>query len=238
MTALEPIVEVRDLRFAWAAGQAPVLNIPDLTLRRGETVFLHGRSGSGKSTLLSLLSGVSVPGTGSVEVLGQSLAQMSSAARDAFRADHIGLIFQMFNLLPFLDVRQNVLMGCRFSALRRSRADAAAGQHGSRGEAERLLDALGLDPRRMGRTPVGRLSAGQQQRVAAARALIGRPEVLLADEPTSALDSETREDFLRLLFSECRQSMTTVLFVSHDRSLTGLFDRVLDLQQVNRVQVA
>jgi putative ABC transport system ATP-binding protein len=162
---------------------------------------------------------------------------MSSSVRDAFRADHIGLIFQMFNLLPFLDVRQNVLMGCRFSALRRSRADAVA-REDSGGEAERLLDALGLDARRMGHTPVGRLSVGQQQRVAAARALIGRPEVVLADEPTSALDSETREDFLRLLFSECRRSMTTLLFVSHDRSLTGLFDRVLDLQQINRVQVA
>jgi len=222
----ETAIEVEDLRFEWITGE-PVLDIPSFVVARGERVFLQGPSGSGKSTLLGLIGAVLVPRKGSVRVLGTDVGTLPSAARDRFRADHIGFVFQMFNLLPYLGVLENVVLPTRFSARRRERAgDVVA-------EARRLLDALGIgDPGLLSRD-VGRLSIGQQQRVAVARALLGRPDVLIADEPTSALDAGTREAFLELLMGECRAAGTTLLFVSHDTALGALFDRSLGLGSVN-----
>ncbi|WPO99491.1 ABC transporter ATP-binding protein [Pseudomonas sp. HR96] len=227
----QALIELRDLRFAWP-GQATLLDIPALTLQAGETLFLKGPSGSGKTTLLSLLGGVQMPGAGSVQVLGQALGELGQAARDRFRVDHTGYIFQQFNLLPFLSVRENVELPCRFSRLRHQRARQ---RHGSVDHAARhLLAHLGLkDPALLERR-AGTLSIGQQQRVAAARALIGQPELVIADEPTSALDTETREAFLRLLFDECRAAGASLLFVSHDQGLAPLFDRALSLAELNR----
>jgi putative ABC transport system ATP-binding protein len=223
----ENAIEVKGLRFEWVAGE-PVLDIPSFVVARGERVFLEGPSGSGKSTLLGLIGGVLPPREGSVRVLGTDLGKLPSTARDRFRADHIGFVFQMFNLLPYLGVLDNVVLPASFSVRRRERAgDVLA-------EARRLLDALGIgDPGLLSRD-VGRLSIGQQQRVAVARALLGRPDVLIADEPTSALDAGTREAFLELLMSECRATGTTLLFVSHDTALGSLFDRSLGLGAVNR----
>lgn len=226
------LLEIEGLGFAWP-GQTELLDIPSFVLEAGERVFLKGPSGSGKTTLLGLLGGVQKAGRGRVRLLGSDLGQMSAAARDRFRADHSGYIFQQFNLLPFLGVRENVQMPCRFSGLRAQRARQ---RHGSVEQAAgHLLERLGLDPALFGRR-ADSLSIGQQQRVAAARALIGQPELVIADEPTSSLDADSREAFLTLLFEECRAAGASLLFVSHDQSLAGLFDRSLDLNQLNRAQ--
>jgi putative ABC transport system ATP-binding protein len=226
----QALIELTDLGFAWP-GQAELLDIPSFTLRRGESLFLKGPSGSGKTTLLGLLGGVQKPGRGSLKLLGQELAQMSSGARDRFRVDHTGYIFQQFNLLPFLSVRENVELPCRFS---RSRAQRASERHGSVDDAAALLlEHLGLKAELLERR-ADSLSIGQQQRVAAARALIGQPELVIADEPTSALDHDAREAFLQLLFAECRAAGASLLFVSHDQSLSPLFDRSLSLAELNR----
>jgi putative ABC transport system ATP-binding protein len=221
-------VDLRDVRFAWP-GQAACIDLPALTLDKGERVFLHGPSGSGKSTLLGLLGGVLLPATGSVTVLGQSLGALSAPARDRFRADHLGIIFQQFNLISYLSVLDNVRLPCRFSA-RRARACVDEGEVNA---ATRLLAHLEIAPDLFDR-PAAALSVGQQQRVAAARALIGGPELLIADEPTSALDSARQHAFLDLLASECAVNKTTLLFVSHDERLAARFDRVLDLRSINR----
>ena len=222
-----PAIELRDMCFGWQPG-APVLAIPRFVVERGERVFLHGPSGSGKSTLLGLVGGVVEPGSGAVRLLGQDLAALSRSGRDAFRAEHLGIIFQLFNLVPYLSVLENVLLPLRFSRKRRARiADPRA-------EALRLLAALGLQDRDLLRRKVTALSVGQQQRVAAARALLGRAEILVADEPTSSLDADARESFLRLLMQECAAAGTSVLFVSHDHALGAWFDRSVSLQEINR----
>ncbi|UAW98106.1 ABC transporter ATP-binding protein [Halopseudomonas nanhaiensis] len=224
------IIHIESLRYAWP-GQPPLLAIDDLRLGRGERVFLKGPSGSGKTTLLGLIGGVHRPGSGVVRLLGKDLAALSSAGRDRFRADHTGYIFQMFNLLPYLSVIDNVTLACRFSALRCKRALA---EHDNLEAAARtLLIGLGLQEAQL-RKPVNELSVGQQQRVAAARALIGKPELIIADEPTSALDADTREVFIRILFDECARAGTSLLFVSHDASLENLFDRSLSLERLNQ----
>lgn len=224
------LIELTDLGFAWP-GQPELLDIPSFRLERGERLFLKGPSGSGKTTLLGLLGGVQLPQRGSVRLLGKELTALSAGARDRFRVDHSGYIFQQFNLLPFLGVRDNVELPCRFSPLR---AERARQRHGSvAAAAATLLEHLGLGADLHARR-ADQLSIGQQQRVAAARALIGQPELVIADEPTSALDADTREAFLALLFAECRAAGASLLFVSHDQSLAPLFDRHLALDQLNR----
>ncbi len=224
-------VELRDVGFAWPGGP-PLLAIDRFDVAPGERVFVSGPSGCGKSTLLALIGGVLLPSRGTVQVLGESLGEMRAARRDALRVDRIGFIFQMFNLLPYLSVRDNVALPCQFSARRRDRALSEATD--VRTEAGRLLGQLGLnDPALLDRR-VTQLSIGQQQRVAAARALIGRPELLIADEPTSSLDADARADFLDLLMAECRSAGSAIVFVSHDRSLASRFDRQVDLPALNQ----
>lgn len=224
------LLELHDLGFAWP-GQAELLDIPHFALQSGESLFLKGPSGSGKTTLLGLLGGVQKAGRGSIRLLGTELGSLGAGARDRFRVDHTGYIFQQFNLLPFLSVRENVELPCHFS---KSRAGRARQRHGSIDQAAAtLLEHLGLKPELLERR-ADALSIGQQQRVAAARALIGQPELVIADEPTSALDADSREAFIRLLFAECREAGSSLLFVSHDQSLAPLFDRSLSLAELNR----
>ncbi|MDU7556553.1 MULTISPECIES: ABC transporter ATP-binding protein [unclassified Pseudomonas] len=227
----QALIELNDLSFSWP-GQPVLLDIPAFRLEPGETLFLKGPSGSGKTTLLGLLGGVQKASQGTIRLLGQELSELGSGARDRFRVDHTGYIFQQFNLLPFLSVRENVELPCHFSKLRASRA---AQRHGSVVKAaQTLLAHLGLkDPALLERR-ADSLSIGQQQRVAAARALIGQPELVIADEPTSALDADAREAFIQLLFAECREAGASLLFVSHDQSLATLFDRNLSLSELNR----
>lgn len=222
-----PAVDLEEVAYAWVPGR-PVIDVPRFTVARGERVFLKGPSGSGKSTLLGLVGGVLTPARGHVRILGRDLGAMRGAERDAFRAAHVGFVFQMFNLVPYLSVLENVVLPTRFSRERRAKVpDPAA-------EAHRLLGALGLGAAEVERRNVTELSIGQQQRVAAARALLGRPDLIVADEPTSALDWDARESFLALLMRECAAAGTTLLFVSHDVSLGRLFDRSVALAELNR----
>lgn len=225
------VINIEKLGFRWSETGPWVLDFDALQVDAGEQVFIEGPSGSGKSTLLSLLAGVTTAQRGSVRVLDQPLEQLGNSARDHFRADHIGYIFQMFNLIPYLSVIDNVVLPCRFSQRRRDKAL----QRGAAldDEARRLLGHLDMDDETLLERPVNTLSVGQQQRVAAARALMGSPELLIADEPTSSLDSDLREAFVRLLFDECNAVGSTLVFVSHDRALETLFDRTVRLATLN-----
>ncbi len=225
-------IDISGLSFAWD-GRDSILKIGSVQINRGERVFIEGPSGSGKSTLLSLIAGVIAPQEGKIIVNGTHLNALSGADRDRFRADHIGFIYQMFNLIPYLSVVENVTLPCRFSQRRR---EQSAGRSSTiEKEAMRLLNILGMDGARDINKPATDLSVGQQQRVAAARALIGRPEIIIADEPTSSLDTDHRKAFIRLLFKECDRGKTTLVFVSHDRSLEKLFDRTIRLNDINLV---
>jgi len=226
------VVALRDVRFAWSASAGNVVNIDQLDIVPGERVFIAGPSGSGKSTLLSLLGGVVTPQHGTVAVLGVNLAELTGWHRDRFRADHIGFLFQLFNLVPYLSMVDNVTLPCRFSQSRRERAVERSGS--LQAEALRLLRQLELDQPALLKRAVTDLSIGQQQRVAAARALIGAPALIIADEPTSALDEGTRERFLELLFGETDSLGTTLLFVSHDTRLGALFSRRIAFADLNR----
>jgi len=225
-------IELSKLRFSWNRTQV-ILNIDHLCIKHGERIFIAGPSGSGKTTLLNLIAGITVPQSGMVNVSGQQMNSLGGAARDRFRADHIGFIFQMFNLVPYLSVVENVTLPCRFSALRRNRAVSQSAS--VENEAVRLLKKLGLDEKTAIWQPATELSVGQQQRVAAARALIGSPDIIIADEPTSSLDQAHREAFIQLLFKECNPKTNTIVFVSHDMSLEKLFDRTLQLKDINLV---
>ncbi|SDL33538.1 putative ABC transport system ATP-binding protein [Aliiruegeria lutimaris] len=224
------VLRISDLAYQWPGAAKPVLRVQDLGMTNEERVFLRGASGSGKSTLLAAIAGVVDVPAGSIAVAGTDVGQLKSGARDRFRVDHVGLIFQMFNLIPWQSALENVLMPCRFSRRRRERAGADP-----KLSALRLLDELGLSDPTLVSALAMSLSVGQQQRVAAARALIGAPDLILADEPTSALDEDAKTSFLDLLKRECASVGSALLFVSHDRSLEEGFDRVLDITEVNKV---
>jgi putative ABC transport system ATP-binding protein len=221
------VLTLNDVFFAWPGDGQDRVAINQLHVAAGSTLFVHGPSGCGKSTLLGLMAGVLLPRQGTVSLLGQSWAALKSGARDRRRADHVGVVFQQFNLLPYLSVLDNVLLPCRFSALRASRC-AAGPQHA----AHNLLERVGLPAALWGRR-ADALSVGQQQRVAAARALIGQPELVIADEPTSALDAALRDDFMQLLLGACAAGGSTLVFVSHDERLAAHFDERLSLPSLN-----
>jgi putative ABC transport system ATP-binding protein len=224
-----PAIRLTDISFRWRPRDEFELKVPAFVLGRNERILLVGPSGSGKSTLLSLIAGVAVPRAGRVEVIGADLTAMSGAARDRFRADHIGIIFQMFNLIPYLSAIDNVLLPLQVSKHRRARvANGAPPEQ----EARRLLSRLGLDPNVFARKVPTELSVGQQQRVAVARALIGRPEVIIADEPTSSLDRDRQVAFVTLLREEVQAAGAALLLVSHDLSLTQHLDRVVALDDI------
>jgi putative ABC transport system ATP-binding protein len=228
-----PVIKIENLIFRYPKADSTCLDIREFHAEAGERIFMYGPSGSGKSTLLGLLGGVLTPETGYISLLGHELTTMTPSARDKLRADHIGFVFQQFNLIPYLSVIDNVLLSCRFSARRRNRTMATGNT--LHDEAVRLLDHLDIAPALRHR-PVTQLSVGQQQRVAAARALIGRPEIVIADEPTSALDAERQTAFLALLSRECIAADATLLFVSHDRRLAAGFSREIALPSLNRAR--
>lgn len=218
-------LQLNDVRYRWPGRTSFGLYIPKLNLAPAETVLLLGESGSGKSTLLSLICGTITAQSGRVCVGGTDIASLTAGERDRFRAEQIGLIFQQFNLLPFASVQDNILLPLKFAPGRRKQVSDLGS------EARRLCLELGL-PSEVMTMRAGALSVGQQQRVAAARALIGTPPLIVADEPTSSLDAATQATFLELLFAQSRANDTTLLMVSHDARLSNQFDRVIQMSDI------
>jgi len=227
-------VLVRDVIFVWPSSTTAILKIENLNIPENSKTLIQGPSGSGKTTLLSLLAGILLPTSGQAVVLSEDLTRLNSKKRDAFRVDQIGFLFQQFNLIPYLNLIENVLLPCRFSRVRYQNAGNT--ESGLKNEACRLLNLLGLEPEKFSHLATQKLSVGQQQRVAAARALIGNPKLILADEPTSALDPENRLAFLELIFKEFSKNQTTLIMVSHDTSLSTQFDQVIDLDVLNQAR--
>lgn len=223
-------ITLKHVGFRWPGAQHATLDIPQLVISRGEQVLLRGASGCGKSTLLSLIAGIHQPLTGSVEVLDHDLGQLSQRQRDQLRANEIGYIFQQFNLLPYLSALDNVALACQFSPARqqRLRQQGLTIQQAS----TELLQRLGLNTAQQ-QAKAEQLSVGQQQRVAAARALLGAPALIIADEPTSALDQAHRDAFIDVLFAQCAAQQSTLLFVTHDATLAKHFGRVIEFTQLN-----
>ena len=219
-------ISIESLIHTWPGQSHATLDIKELNINAGDTFFIHGASGSGKSTLLNILAGVLSIQSGKLKVLGQNFATMSHAQRDKFRADNIGYIFQQFNLLPYLTVMENVTLPCHAS---KQRERNAIEQYGSVEEAAHYgLTSLNI-PKALFHTSVMRLSVGQQQRVAAARALIGNPSIIIADEPTSALDHDNIQNFMETLKQKCSEINSTLVFVSHDRTLAEFFGQSMTL---------
>ena len=216
-------VELNGLVFQFDADVGPVLRIPSWKVMAGDRVFLQGQSGSGKSTLLALMAGLEVPTQGEVSVLGEIVSAMAPRKRDRFRANHIGVVFQQFNLIPYLSVIDNILLAAQFG----ERQDRP--MHTRTLE---LLDRVNLEAALYERR-ASDLSIGQQQRVAIVRALINEPALLLVDEPTSALDHENRDSFLALLLEILDESNCSMVFVSHDPTIGQYFDHQVVLNEIN-----
>jgi putative ABC transport system ATP-binding protein len=220
-------IQLNDVRFAYP--EAPndcVLNIKSWSVSDQEHVFVHGPSGGGKSTLLNLLSGMLDASDGEVNVLGQRLNSMGARQRDRFRANHIGYIFQQFNLVPYIDAIDNIQLAHQFSNQQP--------QSSLFDEIKSLLSTFHI-PQSEWHKPVGKLSIGQQQRIAIARAMINKPELLIADEPTSSLDHNNRDNFMSELMAMASEHRVTLLFVSHDMSLANYFGRTDALSEINTV---
>ena len=219
-------LELRNIEFSWPQQSKPLFAIPELTLQQGQTLFIGGPSGSGKTSLLSLITAIQVAGQGTCRVLGTDLTQLSPSARDRFRGEHLGLIFQQFNLLPFLTVQENIELP---SKLFNSRLQKSVQLFGSvQAHLNHLCDALHLESALQHRQ-ANLLSVGEQQRVAAARALLGCPALIVADEPTSALDEDNKLDFLKLLLSTASAQNTSVVTVSHDLRIAAMFDQTFSM---------
>lgn len=232
MTNPSECIRLTDIAFRWPNNTGNTIDIPSLHLDKGETLFIHGASGSGKTTLLNLITGVLSPYQGKIEILGSDLSKEKPTVRDQYRVDHFGIIFQQFNLIPYLNVLENITLPCSFSLRRSTKIDVE--RKTLTEESQRLLQSLGFADANIAYRNVTELSTGQQQRVAAARALIGAPEIIIADEPTSSLDADAKQGFLTLLFQEISKSGSSLIFVSHDRSLAAEFDRVLSFEDINK----
>jgi putative ABC transport system ATP-binding protein len=217
------LVSIKDLKFKYPDQDSWVLNISDFSISEGEKVFLHGPSGCGKSTLLEILSGILKPEAGRVRISNCKLEEMSNSERDRFRAENLSYIFQSFNLIPYLSAKDNILLPLGFSKSQIKKI--------SDDELFYLTDKLGISSLLEKRPSA--LSVGQQQRVAAARALICKPKLILADEPTSALDQDRREKFIEIFFELTSKNHTSVIFVSHDKTLASLFDRSVNFFDIN-----
>ena len=223
-------IELANIRFHYSKRpNHRVLNIPSWSLSVAEQAFVHGPSGGGKSTLLGLLSGMLTAVEGQVAVLGERLDQLNSRQRDQFRAENIGYVFQQFNLMPYLNATDNLLLATRFSKHKNTRA--------LKDEIKDLFSALNISEKEWS-VPTRDLSIGQQQRVAIARALINKPKLLIADEPTSSLDKANTDAFMKLLMPMVKDNQMTLLFVSHDLSLSSYFERVESLDDFNHLEAS
>jgi len=218
------IIELDSLEIIFDSGKEhfKVLDIPHWQVAEGGQVAIFGPSGSGKSTFLHTLAGLLPISSGKLSVCGQALEGMSEAKRDQFRAQYVGYIYQNFNLLQGFTALENVLLGMTFSP-RKSDPE----------EAKRLLDEVGLSHRL--KYHPSQMSSGEQQRVAVARALANRPKLLLADEPTASLHPVNKEDVLRILLDICNRHGCTLVLVTHEREVIGLFENTVTFLEFNRV---
>ena len=219
------MITIQNLSFSYSTPSPFSLQIPFAEFKKNSRIFIDGPSGCGKTTYLNLITGLMSPDSGDITILDTSLSQLSPSQKDQFRADHFGIIFQQFNLIPYLSVIENIILSCTFSTIKKDRVLNSSPSLDN--EANRLCHRLELDS--LIDRPVNELSIGQQQRVAIARALIGQPEIIVADEPTSALDTSRKHQFMSLLMDECRQYQSTLIFVSHDTGLASDFDQVIHL---------
>ena len=221
----ESIIKIDSVRFYWSKKSNFKIFVPNLEIKKGEKVLLLGESGSGKTTLLSLMCGFLNPLSGNISINGNTINQLSSKTRDEYRADNIGIIFQQFNLLPYANVVDNVLLPLYFSKVRSSNVS------NKKEKVIELFKQLRL-PDDIAQFRASSLSMGQQQRVAVARALIGNPSLIIADEPTSSLDADAQKIFLNLIFEQISENNSTLLMVSHDKSLSNQFDRLIDINEI------
>ena len=219
------IVKIESLRFQWSKNNNFKIFVPKLEVGRGKKVLFLGESGSGKTTLLSLICGFLEPLSGSISINDKIISDLTSTNKDAYRSDNIGIIFQQFNLLPYANVIDNIILPLYFSKQRSKKVENKINA------AMNLCDQLRL-PESILNQKASNLSVGQQQRVAVARALIGSPSIIVADEPTSSLDTEAQELFLDLMFDQISKNSSTLLMVSHDKSLTNYFDQVIDINEI------
>jgi ABC-type lipoprotein export system ATPase subunit len=202
----------------------PILDLPRFEVAEGEQVLLMGKSGSGKTTLLHIIAGITLPDSGTVEIGGRDIIKLPEAARDRFRAQHLGYVFQTFNLLPGFSAFENVLLAMAFTG---RRVDEARAKH--------LLDRVGLG-HRLSHKPA-QLSVGEQQRVAVARSLVNRPALLLADEPTASVDSRHQQQIIDLIRDTCREENVSLVLVTHSSQVAEQFQRVEQLELLNRAMV-
>ena len=221
----ENIIKIDSVRFYWSKKSNFKIFIQNLEIKKGEKVLLLGESGSGKTTLLSLLCGFLNPLSGTISINGNEINKLSSKSKDEYRADNIGIIFQQFNLLPYAGVIDNILLPLYFSKVRSNSII------NPQETALQLCKQLRL-PNDINDYKANRLSVGQQQRVAVARALIGNPSLIIADEPTSSIDSAAQQIFLDLMFEQIYKNESTLLMVSHDKSLSSRFDRLIDINEI------
>ena len=221
----DSIVKIESLRFQWSKSNNFKIFVPKLEVGRGKKVLFLGESGSGKTTLLSLICGFLEPLSGSISINDKIISNLTSTNKDAYRSDNIGIIFQQFNLLPYANVIDNIVLPLYFSKQRSKKVENKTNA------AMTLCDQLRL-PESILNQKASNLSVGQQQRVAVARALIGSPSIIVADEPTSSLDTEAQELFLNLMFDQISKNSSTLLMVSHDKSLTNYFDQVIDINEI------
>lgn len=221
----EETIRLDSLRFYWSKVADFKIYIPKLEIGRGEKVLLLGESGSGKTTLLSLICGFLSPISGDIFLNEQKLNDLKANKKDQFRSDNIGIIFQQFNLLPYANVIDNITLPLYFSKNRDSRVT------NHREAALNLCRSLQLSESTIV-MQANKLSVGQQQRVAVARALIGNPSLIIADEPTSSLDASTQKKFLDLMFSQIEEHKSTLLMVSHDASISNYFDRTINIKDI------
>lgn len=212
------ILKTSGLSYDFGSGKA--IHFPDLQIRAGEKVVLVGASGSGKSTFLNLISGVLPIQSGSIELKGHPYDQLSGRQLDSLRADHIGIIFQSLNLIPYLSGFGNAQLGLQFSKKRQSRVDDVDQAITA------LAQKLGLTPELLHQQPSA-MSIGQQQRITVIRAMLGCPDLILADEPTSALDPTATEQFMTQLNTSIDPDSQAVIVVSHNPEIIPLFDRVI-----------
>lgn len=225
---MNELINLRHLSFSYPKKE-PALVIENFSMDVGEKLFLYGPSGCGKSTLLNLIAGTLEAQTGELHVCGRDMARLTSSGRDRHRGEHIGYIFQSFNLINYLTVYENVMLPAIVSREKGSASDVNK-------QASELIEHLGLTAFRDQKA--GQLSIGQRQRVAAARALVGLPKLIIADEPTSSLDEANTEAFMQLLLEQANLRKLGILFVSHDKRLERYFDRSVELPQINQASLS